>query len=150
MRQFRRILHPTDFSKASRAAFAKAVTLAKRNRAELLVVHVLPLLTPFIADGYSYVSPKTYETMEAAAKRDAQLRLAALVARARNVKVRARGALLDGTPHQAISRTARSKRADLIVMGTHGRTGLSKFFLGSVAARVIPLAPCPVLTVRGK
>ena len=150
MRQFRRILHPTDFSKASRAAFAKAVTLAGQNRAELLVVHVLPLLTPFIGDGYSYVSPKTYETMEAAARRDAQTRLSALLAKARKAKVRVKGALLDGAPYQAIPRTARSKHADLIVMGTHGRTGLSKLFLGSVAERVVSLAPCPVLTVRGK
>jgi universal stress protein A len=53
-------------------------------------------------------------------------------------------------PHKEIVRLARSKRVDLIVIGTHGRTGLARFFLDSVAARVVSTAPCPVLTVRGK
>lgn len=64
--------------------------------------------------------------------------------------MRVKAFLLDGVPYEQIARAARSKRADLIVMGTHGRTGLSRFFIGSVAARVIPLAHCPVLSVRGK
>lgn len=57
MRKSRRILHPTDFSRASGAAFAEALALARENRAELLLVHVLLPPTPFIGDGY--VSPKT-------------------------------------------------------------------------------------------
>jgi nucleotide-binding universal stress UspA family protein len=64
--------------------------------------------------------------------------------------VRARGVLLEGVAHEAIVREARKRRADLIVIGTHGRTGVARFFLGSVAARVTATAPCPVLTVRGK
>ena len=52
--------------------------------------------------------------------------------------------------HEQIVRTARGKKADMIVMGTHGRTGVSKLFLGSVAGRVVSLSSCPVLTVRGK
>ena len=58
--------------------------------------------------------------------------------------------MVTGDPAQQIVRMARSKRADLIVVGTHGRRGFSKFFLGSVAERVIATAPCPVMTVRGK
>jgi nucleotide-binding universal stress UspA family protein len=58
--------------------------------------------------------------------------------------------LLDGTAHERIVRAARSKRADLIVIGTHGRTGLARLFLGSVAGRVVATATCPVMTVRGK
>ena len=73
-----------------------------------------------------------------------------MVARAQKAKARVKAVLLEGVPYDRIARVARSKRADLIVMGTHGRSGLSKFFLGSVAERVIALAPCPVLTVRGK
>jgi nucleotide-binding universal stress UspA family protein len=64
--------------------------------------------------------------------------------------VRATGLLLDGAPHDQIPRAARRNRADLIVIGTHGRTGLSKVLLGSVAERVIRSATCPVLTVRGR
>ena len=64
--------------------------------------------------------------------------------------MRARPLVLEGVAHDQIARTARSKRADMVVIGTHGRTGLAKFFLGSVAARVVAQATCPVLTVRGR
>jgi universal stress protein A len=53
-------------------------------------------------------------------------------------------------PHERVARAARAKKADLLVIGTHGRTGLAKFFLGSVATRLVASAPCPVLTVRGR
>jgi len=58
--------------------------------------------------------------------------------------------LAEGPAHEEIVRIAKRKRADLVVMGTHGRSGLAKLFLGSVAGRVVAAAPCPVLTVRGK
>jgi nucleotide-binding universal stress UspA family protein len=64
--------------------------------------------------------------------------------------VRARGLLVEGVAHEQITRAAKRLRADLIVMGTHGRTGVARFFVGSVAARVTATAPCPVLTVRGR
>jgi nucleotide-binding universal stress UspA family protein len=71
------------------------------------------------------------------------------VARARTDGVRAESLLLQGLPAEQIVRAARSKRADLVVLGTHGRSGLPRLVLGSVAERVIGLARCPVLTVRG-
>jgi len=144
----RRILHPTDFSQASRAAFARAVADARAGRAELLVAHVLPAVTPFVGDGY--VSPSTYADMEASMRAYGQKELDKLVAKAKAAGARVRGLLLEGTAADAIVRTARSARADVIVMGTHGRTGLARLFMGSVAERVIGTAPCPVLTVRGK
>jgi nucleotide-binding universal stress UspA family protein len=58
--------------------------------------------------------------------------------------------LADGNPPTQIVRIAKAGRFDLLVIGTHGRTGLAKFFLGSVAARVVATASCPVLTVRGR
>lgn len=148
MSRIRRVLHPSDFSGASRAAFAKAVELAAANRAELLVVHVLTPVVPLVGDGY--VSPKLYEDIEASAQAQAQKQLDALLTKAKGAGVRARGLLVAGVPHERIARIARSKRADLVVIGTHGRTGLAKLFLGSVAGRVVAIAPCPVLTVRGK
>jgi len=148
MKSFRRILHPTDFSRASAPAMAKALQLARRDGAELLVAHVLLPPAPLVGDGF--VSAETYEALDVAARKHAQKRLAAFVARATKAKVRVKGLLLWGIPHQQIPRAAKLKRADLIVMGTHGRSGLSKLFLGSVAERVIRLAPCPVLTVRGR
>ena len=64
--------------------------------------------------------------------------------------VKARSLLLEGAAADQIVRAARKHHADVIVMGTHGRSGLSRFLLGSVAQRVLPLAPCAVLTVRGR
>ena len=148
MSRVRRVLHPTDFSSASGAAFTKAVEMAKGNRAELWLVHVLAPVMPMLGDGY--VPPKVYEEIFATAHSHAQKQLDRLTARARKASVRVKGLLVEGVPHEQITRAARSKRADLIVIGTHGRTGLAKFFLGSVAGRVVSLAPCPVLTVRGK
>ncbi len=148
MGRIRRILHPSDFSRASGAAFVKAVEMAKTNRAELLLVHVLAPIVPMAGDGY--VSPKLYEEIESSARAQAQKQLNLLMAKARKAGVRARGLLMEGVPHEQITRAARSKRADLVVIGTHGRTGLAKFFLGSVAGRVVSIASCPVLTVRGK
>lgn len=148
MSRLRRILHPTDFSRASGAAFARAVAMAKDERAELLLVHVLAPPVPIAGEGY--ISPKIYDDLEASARQYGQKRLAALQAKARKVGVKATTLLLDGVAHEQIARAAKRKKADVIVIGTHGRTGLAKFFLGSVASRVVAAAPCPVLTVRGR
>jgi len=148
MSRIRCILHPSDFSRASGAAFAKAVEMAKTNRAELLVVHVLTPVIPMVGDGY--VSPTVYEEIEATAHAQAQAELDKLLAKAKKAGVRVKGLLMEGVPHEQIVRAARSRHADLLVIGTHGRTGLAKFFLGSVAGRVVSTATCPVLTVRGK
>ena len=144
----RRILHPSDFSKASGPAFLRALELAKANKAELFLLHVRVPQTPFVGDGY--VSPQTYQSLEASARRWVQKQLGSLLAKAKKAKVRVRAFQMEGVPYDQIARAAKSKRADLIVMGTHGRTGLSRFFMGSVAERVIPLAHCPVLMIRGK
>ena len=148
MRRFRRILHPSDFSPASRAAFRQAVELARTNRAQLTIVHVYTPLLPMI--GLSFAMPRTYDAMLADVRTATQRQLERLVATARKAGARATGRLLKGRPLDRIVRAARSTRADLIVLGTHGRTGLGRLFLGSVASRVVALAPCPVLTVRGK
>jgi nucleotide-binding universal stress UspA family protein len=142
------VLHPSDFSTVSNAAFAKAVEVAKADGGELLVVHVLTPVGPLIGDGY--VSPRTFEELERAAHDQARKRVDALIARATKAGVRASAVIAEGLAWQEVVKIARSKRADLIVMGTHGRSGLAKFFLGSVAERVIATAPCPVLTVRSR
>jgi nucleotide-binding universal stress UspA family protein len=147
MRRVRRILHATDFSRASTPALKGAISMAKANRARLTVVHVMA--PPSLAlPGEGYVSPALYESLESSARAAAQKRLNAVLARARAAGVRARGLLLEGVPHELIARAAR--KADLLVIGTHGRSGFAKLFLGSVASRLVALAPCPVLTVRGR
>ncbi len=144
----RRILHPSDFSGASRAAFRKAIETAKSNRAELLIVHVMSPVVPVPGDGY--VSPQLYDQLASSSRAWAQKRLDGLVAQAKKSRVRVKGFLLEGAPSEEIVRFARARRVELIVIGTHGRTGLAKLFVGSVAERVVAAAPCPVLTVRGK
>ena len=148
MSRIRTIVHPTDFSRASKPAFRRAVEMAKDNRAELLVVHVLAPAAP-IMTGDGYVSPKVYEDMEAAARAGAQKQLGGLAEQAKRSGARARAILLEGVAHERIAQAARSRKADLVVIGTHGRTGFARFFLGSVASRVLATAPCPVMTVRG-
>ena len=147
MKRMRRVLHATDFSAASAAAFKRAIDVAKANQAELLLVHVLPVVFPLMGDGY--LSPKVYEDLEAAARAEAQKRLDRLVRKARQAGARVKGLLLEGVPHERIARAARSKKADMVIIGTHGRTGFAKLVLGSVASRVLAVSPCPVLTVRG-
>jgi nucleotide-binding universal stress UspA family protein len=150
MKVFRRILHATDFSSASRPALAKATALARQNRAPLVIVHALaPLVMPVGGD-MAYVSPSTYEAIDRNARRSAQKRLVAVAGRAKRAGVRTTAQLYDGAAPEQILRAVRRTRADVIVIGTHGRTGLSKVLLGSVAERVVRLAPCPVLTVRGR
>lgn len=144
----RRILHPSDFSRASGAAFKKAVELAKSDRAELMLVHVMSPIAPIAGEGY--VSPKMYEDIAASSRAWAQKQLDKLLAKTKTAGVRAKSYVLEGVAHDQIARIARSRHADLIVMGTHGRSGLAKLFLGSVAGRVVAAAPCPVLTVRGR
>jgi len=147
MPTFRRIVHPSDFSPASRPAFKKAVDLARSHRAQLLVVHVLSRL-PVIAGGY--VAPSVWNDLEHGQRTEAERQLRSLVAKAKAAGARASGVLIDfGVTHEQIVRYAKKKRADLIVMGTHGYSGLTRALLGSVASRVLAAARCPVLTVRG-
>jgi nucleotide-binding universal stress UspA family protein len=146
----RRVLHPTDFSKASTAAFARSLTEARENRSELVLVHVLSPVIPMAAAGEAALTPSVYDQMSKSARAWAQKQMDRLLAKAKTARVRARGVLLEGMTHEQILRAAKRQRADIIVMGTHGRTGVARFFLGSVAARVTAAAPCPVLTVRGR
>lgn len=148
MKRIRSVLHPSDFSPASGPAFTRAVEMAKANHAELLLVHVLTPVVPMVGDGY--ISPKAYDDLQRSSQAQGRKRLNALAGRAKKAGARARTLLLEGSPFGQIVRAAKSKRANVIVMGTHGRGGLAKLFLGSVAERVVGTAPCPVLTVRGR
>lgn len=147
-KRFRRIVHASDFSPASRRAFDAAKGLAKANGAELVLVHALEPLTPWTED--AYVSRHAYDRLVTSARAAAAKRLDGLVRDAKAAGVRVTARLVDGNPREALPRAARRIRADLLVVGTHGRTGLRKLLLGSVAGRVVATASCPVLTVRGR
>lgn len=145
---FRRILHPTDFSAASTAAFRKALQLARGTSAELLLVHVITPIMPAVGEGY--IPPTTYAELEASVREHATKEIDKRLAKARQAGIRrVKAFVLQGVIHDQIVRAARGRRADLIVMGTHGRGGLARLVLGSVAQRVVGSATVPVLTVRG-
>lgn len=144
----RRILLAADFSKASRRAVAAALQMAKRNRATVTILHVIAPLIPMGPD--QYMAFDTWDDLEKQGRIWAQRELNKLTAKAKKAGVRAVGVVAQGGAAQEIVRTARRRRADLIVIGTHGRTGLAKLFLGSVAAAVVATSQCPVLTVRGR
>ena len=142
---FQRILVATDFSPASSAALEQAVKVASAAGAELLIAHTCkepgPPETGFLPEA-------AYEDWKRAARTQAQNRLQPLLEQVRRQGVAARALVLRGFPEEALVDAARKHGADLIVLGTHGRRGAERFFLGSVAARVASTAGCPVMTVR--
>jgi nucleotide-binding universal stress UspA family protein len=144
----KKILHATDFSKASARALQEAIKLAKDNGAQLLVVHVIEP-TPYVAGG-EFGGAEIYTKLEDMARHNAQSSMSKLMQRLKKSKIKAESLLLRGLSHEQIVKAAKNKRADMIIIGTHGRTGLSKLFMGSVAGKVIALANCPVMTVRGR
>lgn len=147
MRRMRRILFASDFSSASRPAFAKVLEIAHALRAELILIHAFAMMLP--VDGM-YMTAATWDAVERDARQAAEKELERLHRAARKAGVRSTTVVVEGFAADQIVRVAKARRADLIVMGTHGRTGLSKMVMGSVATRVIASAPCPVMTVRGK
>jgi len=140
-KHFSKILHATDYSKASARALDEAVALAKQN--------VIEPVTPYVA-GEDMGGAELYMKLEVTTRQEAEASMKKLMEKLRKLKVNAKSLLLRGTAHEQIVRSAKSRRANLIVIGTHGRTGLSKLLMGSVANQVISTAHCPVLTVRGK
>ena len=147
-RPLRRILHATDFSAASRPAFRMALGLARSARATLLLLHVLTPPSPFAPPGGKI--PSSYLVLIDAARRDARRRLAKLLEHARAAGVRARARLVAGGPAAEILKVGRGWRPDLIVIGTHGRGGVRRFLMGSVAEHVVRRASRPVLTIHGR
>jgi nucleotide-binding universal stress UspA family protein len=135
----RTILYPTDFSDRCRPAFELACALARDYGATLVVVHVVQL--PFLEPVEGVLVPTPIDEAEADRGRLEQVRPA-------DPRVAVCHRLAEGDPAEEILRIAAGEKADLIVMGTHGRTGLARLLVGSVAEAVLRQAPCPVLTVK--
>lgn len=135
----RTILHPTDYSPASEAAFAFACSLAGEYFSEILVLHVVEPVFIMTVEGYS--APYPSGELEAALKR-----LDTVVALDSRVKVR-REVVYGGSVDQIV-RVAKESKAELIAMGTHGRSGLSRLIMGSVAEGVLRKVSCPVLFAK--
>jgi len=140
---FRRILVATDFAESAERALACAVQLARRHGAELVLVHVymdLPAYPEITAGQVEAIYEEQRAWIEAALERRARA--------ARGEGLLARAVLRTGPAASTIAETAKDEGADLLVVGTHGRSGLDRLILGSVAERVVRLASCPVLVVK--
>jgi nucleotide-binding universal stress UspA family protein len=145
MKPFKNILVAVDFSSHSDEAVRIAADLSRRYEGTLTLVYVFQPVNYPMPEGYVLYTPNqvaeltgNFERLLAASKKMAEA--------AGAVGVRTR--LLQGLVTMELLEFARTERADLIVMGTHGRTGLAHALLGSVAERVLRKASCPVLTVR--
>ena len=125
-----------------------ALGLARSARATLLLLHVLTPPSPFAPPGGKI--PSSSLGLIDAARRDARRRLAKLLEHARAAGARARARLVAGGPAAEILKAGRGWRPDLIVIGTHGRGGVRRFLMGSVAEHVVRRASRPVLTIRGR
>jgi nucleotide-binding universal stress UspA family protein len=134
----RTILHPTDFSATSDAALVHACALAKDYGAKIVVLHVWEPLIVMGGEKYPQVPPNDVEETIA--------RLDMLPIPDASVKVTRK--VVVGEPPEEIVREAKERPCDIIVMGTHGHSGLARALLGSVAEGVLRHATCPVLTVR--
>jgi nucleotide-binding universal stress UspA family protein len=146
---FTRILVPTDFSELSKVALEFGQELAVRCGASLHVLHVIddPLAIGAIP---SEVYVPDVPSLRAELVTDAEAKLANLVPdRVRDV-LKVTTEVKCGHAAPVICESAATTPCDLIVMGTHGRTGIAHLFLGSVAEKVVRTAPCPVLTIRGE
>src|SRR6516162_9835264 len=141
-----RILVPTDFSKYSHNALTYAAAFAEKFGAELYLLHVVQDLALFIPEAVSVAPPVAppVEQMTAAAREA----LGRVVSENDMGRVKVRCEVREGTPFYEIIQFAKEAAIDLIIMGTHGHTGLAHVLLGSVTEKVVRKAPCPVLTVR--
>jgi nucleotide-binding universal stress UspA family protein len=140
-----KIICATDFSEPGQAAETKALELAGALRAELVYVHVAS--QPMLYSESVFAMEEAKRVYEAQA-RWAEETLQTRVSAAQAAGVTARRVLREGAAYEQIVGAARDEKADMIVIGTHGRSGVNRLLLGSVAERVVRLAPCPVLTVR--
>lgn len=144
MTRFRSILVPTDFSEHAEAALDRAIALASASQGVVHLLHAyeIPLGT---IPPYGVAIP---ESVLLGVRDAAARRLEQAGARAEAAGVRCEQHLMQSSPASAISESARTLGADLVVMGTRGNTGLKHVLLGSVAERTVRTAPCPVLTLK--
>ncbi len=143
--QIRKILVPTDFSESAQEALVWAKVLAGLFGAEVSLLHVVDTAIAAVAGLPSEVySVSVYGELLDRIREEAQVALNAIPQSAEIT----RRLLKEGHPREVIVHTAKEMGVDLIVMGTHGRRGVSHFFFGSVAEYCVRMAPVPVLTVR--
>lgn len=145
MKPFTKILAAIDFSENSESAFEYALTLAKQFNAELTIIHVIN--EPVDLRGF-YVPHISFEQLEKEIEEGAVNMMETFCKTKLGDFPNFKTAIVTGVPYDEITAAAANINASLIVLGTHGRTGLDHLLFGSTAERVVRSAACPVLTVR--
>ncbi len=140
-----RILAPTDFSELSKQGLTSALELAETFGAKLLLLHVVEP-PPYPVEGImpSHLGATLLDDLERQASKD----LAQMLSETHGSQVEVTRRVVVGIPYRKIVEVAEEEKSDLIVMTTHGRTGLSHLVMGSVTEKIVRTAPCPVLTIR--
>lgn len=146
MIKLKKILYPTDFSESSLEALKYAVSFARDYKAKLVLMHVVN--EKIFSEGLNLprVSAPDALGQELAAEAERQLKV--LIPAAERAGLDWEIAILSGMPFLEIIRYARANDVDLIVIGTHGRSGVEHIIFGSTAEKVVRKSPCPVLSVR--
>ena len=143
--EIKTILVPTDFSGCADEALERATQVAKLTHADIHILHAYELPMTLVGMDVPLSLPQEfYDQVRDGAKQGVDKRSAKVATEG----VKATGIVVCDSPTRAILDAAVKAHADLIVMGTHGRTGMKHVLLGSVAERVVRLAPCPVMTVK--
>ena len=145
MKPFNKILTAIDFSENSDYAFDYALTLAKQFDSQLTILHVIN--EPVDLRGF-YVPHISFEQLEKEIEEGAEKMMAKFCSSKMGDFTNFTTSIVTGIPYEEIIRSAREAAASLIVLGTHGRTGLDHLIFGSTAERVVRGASCPVLTIR--
>ena len=138
------ILFPTDFSNGARAAMDHAISLAMDYQAKLILLYVIQDIS--VAEWYvpsTLAVTNMMEDMQKSAEREMDKWIAEVSAKVKDTET----IVMRGVPFVEIVQAAKDRKADLIVIGTHGRTGIDHILFGSTAEKVVRKAPCPVLTV---
>jgi nucleotide-binding universal stress UspA family protein len=146
MIQISKILYPTDFSEPSKLALDYAVELAKKFGAELEILHIMFDETQVVS---FYLPQVTMQSLSTDIEAGSAKQLEDFISSQPRLKeVKFTSKMLKGTPFIEIIKRANEIKADMIVIGTHGRTGLDHVLFGSTAEKVVRKSPCPVFTVR--
>lgn len=145
MIKMRSILFPTDFSEFSLYALDYAVSFAEQYGARLLVMHVVDI---FLHDPAYFAPYVPDRAMFAGYEQNARARLEEIVRKRVPAGLKTELIIKEGRAFVEIVRTAKEKEADMIVIATHGRSGISHAMFGSTAEKVVRKAPCPVLSIK--
>jgi len=143
--EIKKILFATDFSEGSRNALPYAVDVAMRHGAKIYAVHVIFDVTKSAGWYVPHASAEeVYADLEKSARKQLEKTFSEDMRKFKDFE----NVLLRGTPYEEITKFAEANKIDLIVLATHGRTGIDRLIFGSTAEQVVRYAPCPVLSVR--